>query len=315
MQPAAVAILAIPGMSLFHLSVPSVVFQDASHHFELIHVSEVPGRLRTNSGVDIHVEQDLTGLSLAGMIIIPTWYDPYQPPSERLVTALREAHRRGAVIVGLCLGAYVVAACGLLDGRVATTHWAYAEDFAARFPGVSLDPMVLYVDHGDVLTSAGTAAAIDCCLHVLRKRHGSREANRVARRLVMPPHRDGGQAQFIETAVPETRRDHRLAGTIEWLLANLDQPHSIASLAERTLMSRRTFTREFQKITGYSLTPWLTKQRLALAQQLLESTRLPVERVSELAGFASPVTFRMHFRNTVGVPPAEWRKRFSQNPA
>jgi len=314
MQPTDIAVLAIPGMSLFHLSVPSVVFKDIGAQYRLVHVAETPGTLATSSGIDIVVDRGIDLLGQVGVIIVPTWHDPFEPPTADLINALREAHNKGTLIVGLCLGAYVLAAAGLLDGRRATTHWAFAADFSERFPAVHLDPAVLYVDDTDIMTSAGTAAAIDCCLHLVRKREGSREANVIARRLVMPPHRDGGQAQFIETAIPTTKRDYRLSETMEWILANLDQPHSIESVAVRTFMSRRTFTREFMNTTGESFTRWLTQQRLKLAQQLLETTTRPIDQVAEQTGFGSTVTFRQHFRREIGLSPQAWRRRFASAP-
>lgn len=311
MQPTDIAVLAVPGMSLFHLSVPSVVFKDIGAHYRLVHVAESPGTLATSSGIDIVVDKGIDFLDQVGVIIVPTWHDPFKPPTSNLINALRNAHDKGTLIVGLCLGAYVLAAAGLLDGRRATTHWAFAKDFSKRFPAVDLDPAVLYVDGADIMTSAGTAAAIDCCLHLVRKREGSREANRIARRLVMPPHRDGGQAQFIETAIPTTKRDYRLSETLEWILANLNQPHSIESVASRTFMSRRTFTREFMHATGETFTRWLIQQRLRLAQQLLETTACSIDQVAEQTGFGSTVTFRQHFSREIGLSPQAWRKRFA----
>jgi transcriptional regulator GlxA family with amidase domain len=204
----------------------------------------------------------------------------------------------------------VLAEAGLLDGLRATTHWAWANDFAARFPQVTVDADVLYLDDSGLLTSAGTAAGIDCCLHLLRQQHGAELANRVARRLVVPPHRQGGQAQFIEQPLPATSRDDRLAGLLDWVRAHLDLPHTLDSLAERALMSRRTFTRHFRQLTGMTVGDWLLAERLALTQRLLESSEQSVEAISGLAGFGSPVSLRHHFGRAFGVSPSAWRQTF-----
>jgi transcriptional regulator GlxA family with amidase domain len=213
-------------------------------------------------------------------------------------------------VVGLCLGAYVLAEAGLLDGREATTHWAYADDFSRRYPKVRLKPDVLYVDNGGVVTSAGTAAGIDCCLHMLRQRHGAEMANQVARRLVVAPHRQGGQAQFIEQPLPDNPRDSRLAGLIDQVRATLDQAHSLDSLAQQALMSRRTFTRHFRQLTGTTVGQWLLAERLARTQRLLEATDESIERIAMLAGFGATVSLRHHFRQAFGVSPQAWRQTF-----
>jgi transcriptional regulator GlxA family with amidase domain len=204
----------------------------------------------------------------------------------------------------------VLAEAGLLDGRQATTHWAFAEDFARRYPRVHLNADVLYVDAGNIVTSAGTAAGIDCCLHMLRQRFGAETANAVARRLVVPPHRQGGQAQFIAQPMPATAHDSRLAGLIDWVRANLQQPHSLDSLAEKSLMSRRSFTRHFRDLTGSTVGNWLLGERLALSQRLLETTDQSVESIAALAGFGSPVSLRHHFRQAYGISPSTWRQNF-----
>lgn len=204
----------------------------------------------------------------------------------------------------------MLAQAGLLDGRRATTHWAYAEDFARRFPAVTVDADVLYLDDGPLLTSAGTAAGLDCCLHLLRQLSGAEAANSVARRLVTPPHRQGGQAQYIEQPLPVSAGGGRLAGLLDWVRANLDQPHSLDSLAARALMSRRSFTRHFRQFTGGTVHAWLLAERLVLCQRLLEAGSLPVERIAQQAGFGSPASLRRHFRKAFGVAPSEWRQTF-----
>lgn len=308
-----VAVVAFDRISPFHLSVPCVVFGDEHPGlppFDLRVCAAERGPLRTTAGFRVSVAHGLEALAEAGTIIVPSWRDPAEPPPRKLLDALRAAHARGSRVVGLCLGAYVLAEAGLLDGRRATTHWAYAEDFAARYPRVTVDAGVLYIDDGLILTSAGTAAGLDCCLHLLRQRHGAEPANAVARRLVVPPHREGGQAQFIERPLPETASDARLAGLIDWVRAHLAQPHDLDSLSARALMSRRSFTRRFRQMTGATVGQWLLTERLALAKRLLEASENSVERIASLSGFGSPVSLRHHFRAALGVSPLAWRRTF-----
>lgn len=308
------AVVAFDRVSPFHLSVPCVVFGDPHPGvptFDLRVCAGEPGALRTTAGFTLGVVHGLHALRKAELIIVPSWRDPAERPPEPLLKALVTAHRRGATIVGLCLGAYVLAAAGLLEGRGATTHWSYAADFAQRFPNVRLDPDVLYVDEGDIVTSAGTAAGIDCCLHLLRLRHGAAAANSVARRLVVSPHRQGGQAQFIEQPLPTTTRDSRLSNLLDEVRSSLREPHSLDSLAARAAMSRRSFTRHFRQLTGTTVQHWLLGERLSLSQRLLEASDQAVEHIAELTGFGSPVSFRQQFRNAFGVTPTAWRRTFA----
>ncbi len=257
-----------------------------------------------------HRPRATLGAEKADVIVVPSWRDVDEAAPGPLLKALREAHARGAQIVGLCLGAHVLAEAGLLDGRRATTHWEYAKSFAQRFPTVDVDPDVLYVEDGNVLTSAGTAAGIDACLHLLRKQLGAVEANRVARRLVVPPHREGGQAQFIEQPLPRTAGGARLAHLIDDVRKRLQEQHTLDSLAIDAKMSRRTFTRHFKGLTGTSVQSWLLAERLAFSQRLLERTDQSVENVSDMAGFGSVVSLRHHFRRAFGVSPMTWRRNF-----
>lgn len=313
-----VAILAYQRISAFHLSVPCIVFGDhapGAPAFELQVCAWEPGPLATTAGFSLNVEHGLEVLENAHIVIVPSWRDPAERPPQAVLDALVAAHRRGARVVGLCLGAYLLAEAGLLDGHRATTHWQFASDFARRYPRVALDPGVLYVDDGALLTSAGTAAGIDCCLHLLRQQCGATEANRVARRLVTPPHRLGGQAQYIPQPLPASAGDSRLSELLDWVRANLDQPHSLDSLAGKAVMSRRTFTRHFRQLTGITVGQWLQGERLGLAQRLLENTDHGVDRIAALAGFGSPEALRLHFRRTLGVSPSQWRQSFgAQNP-
>ncbi|RAS37880.1 helix-turn-helix domain-containing protein [Paraburkholderia bryophila] len=310
-----VAVVAFDRISPFHLAVPCVVFgEDRSDgglpDFDFRVCAAETGPLTTTAGFSIAVTHGLEALADADTIIVPSWRDPDETPPAELLAALRAAHARGTQLVGLCLGAFVLAAAGILDGRPASTHWACADDFARRYPRVRLDPDVLYVDDGNVLTSAGTAAGLDCCLHVLRKMCGAEVANYVARRLVVSPHRQGGQAQYVQQPIPPNLRGDRLSGLLDWVSGNLDVPHTLDTLAARALMSRRTFTRRFRLATGTTVGAWLLAQRLARAQQLLESSDESVEAIAAIAGFGSTASLRQHFAEAFCTSPSAWRREF-----
>ena len=310
-----VAVVAFDGISPFHLSVPCMVFGPEMSGrgvppYRLVVCAAERGSMRTTAGFAIEAPFSLAALSRAKTIVVPSWRDANEKPPEALLRALRAAHRRGARIVGLCLGAFVLAEAGLLDGRPATTHWALAKTFAQRFAAVELRPDVLYVDDGDVLTSAGTAAGIDCCLHLLRRDHGAEVAAHVARRMVVAPHRQGGQAQYIEQPLPQSRADDRLSGVIAWALKHLNQPLSLDALADRAAMSRRSFTRHFKQSTGTTVGRWLQNQRLALAQRLLETSARSVDDVALQTGFGSAVSLRQHFASAFGTSPSAYRRQF-----
>ncbi|QSI28608.1 helix-turn-helix domain-containing protein [Variovorax sp. RKNM96] len=312
-----IAVIAFDGISPFHLSVPCMVFgedrtETGAPRFRMRVCAPEPGPLQTNAGFELVVPHGLEAIRRAQIVVVPSWRDDGRPAPPALIRALQAAHRRGATVVGLCLGAFVLAEAGLLDGRPATTHWNLAAVFAKQYPKVMLQPEVLYVDDGDVLTSAGTAAGIDCCLHLLRVRYGAETANRAARRMVVAPHRQGGQAQYIQQPVPATAERDRLAPLLEWLGKHLDVPHELDNLARRALMSRRTFTRRFRESTGTTVGQWIQNQRLALAQRLLETTDHPVERVATGAGFGSAVSLRKHFTSAFKVSPTVYRRQFSR---
>ncbi|MED5621637.1 GlxA family transcriptional regulator [Ideonella sp. BN130291] len=311
-----IAVIAFDGISPFHLAVPCLVFgEDRTDagvpRFDLRVCALQRGPLRTNAGFTIEAPHGLSALRQADTVIVPSWHDDGEPAPPQLLRALRAAHARGATIVGLCLGAFVLAEAGLLDGRAATTHWHLVPEFARRFPQVPLQPEVLYVDHGDVLTSAGTAAGIDCCLHLLRLRHGAEVANRAARRMVVAPHRQGGQAQYIAQPVRPVPERDRLSPLLDWLGQNLHRSHRLDDLAQRALMSRRSFTRHFREATGTTLVSWLQHQRLALAQRLLETTNRSVERIAADAGFGSAVALRQQFGAALKTTPTAYRRQFS----
>ena len=312
-----VAVVAFDGISPFHLSVPCMVFGEdrteaGAPRFRVQVCAPEPGELRTNAGFSLVVPHGLEAIRRARIVVVPSWRDDCSAAPPELVRALQAAHRRGATVMGLCLGAFVLAEAGLLDGRPATTHWKLAPVFARQYPKVKLQPEVLYVEDGNVLTSAGTAAGIDCCLHLLRVRYGAETANRAARRMVVAPHRQGGQAQYIEQPVPATAERDRLAPLLEWLGRHLDRPHELDDLARRALMSRRNFTRRFRESTGTTVGQWMQNQRLALAQRLLETTDHPVERVATGAGFGSAVSLRKHFLSAFKVSPTAYRQQFSR---
>jgi len=310
-----IAVIAFEGISPFHLTVPYVVFGEDRRdvgmpRYEVLVCGVGRRRLKTAAGFVIETPHSLEDIKRASTVIVPSWRNPEERPPELLLRAVRDAHARGARVVGLCLGAFVLAEAGLLDGRSATTHWAWADVFSKRFPDVRLNADALYVDEGDVLTSAGNAAGIDCCLYLLRERVGAEIANRVARRLVVAPHRRGGQAQFIEQPMPTDQGSDRLSRVMEWATRNLHHRITVDTLAERAAMSRRTFTRRFRNVTGSSVTRWLNEQRLAYARRLLESTDHSVERISELAGYGTPLTMRLQFAQGMGTTPGAYRKTF-----
>ena len=310
-----VAVLAFDDVSLFHLSVPGMVLGAARElpnlpGYEVCYCAVVPGSIRSDQGLIIEVADGLKVMEQADIIIVPAWSDPGQPAPVELTEALRRAHARGALIVGLCLGAFVLGDAGLLDGREATTHWFARELFAKRFPRSHFRPDVLYVADNNIVTSAGTVAAIDCCLHLLRQRHGADAANRMARLLVTPPHRQGGQAQYIEQPVPQLPSESRLPGVLEWARGHLAEPLSLDMLAEVARMSRRTFTRRFRETTGTTFIKWLNAERVARAQQLLETTDMPIERIVCEVGFGTPLSLRQQFAAQLGITPSDYRRTF-----
>lgn len=314
MKKALVAVVVFDQISPFHLAVPCAVFGDPhpeAPRFDLRLCTADPQPVRSSAGFSIGELGGLDVLRKASVVIVPSWRDTAERPPALLLDALNAAHRRGARIVGLCLGAFVLAEAGLLSGARATTHWAYAAEFAERYPDVRLDADVLYIDEGRIVTSAGTAAGLDCCLHLVRQAYGVAAANRIARRLVVPPHRQGGQAQFIEQPLPATASNTRLGMLLDKVRATLAQPHTLDSLAQAASMSRRTFTRHFRQITGMTVNHWLRNERLAMSQRLLEASEHSIERIAALSGFGSAVSLRENFRAAFGVSPTAWRQTFA----
>jgi AraC family transcriptional regulator, transcriptional activator FtrA len=278
--------------------------------YRFLVVSQDPPPIRTSTGFLMYPELGLDALEEADTIIVPGWADDLRPPRPELIDALRAAYDRGARLMSVCIGAFVLAEAGLLDGRRATTHWRFAERLQRQYPDVRVDPDVLYVDDGQVLTSAGTAAGIDLGLHLVRLDHGAAVANQVARRIVMPPHREGGQAQYIETPVPDVGEGDPIGRTLGWISGHLDEPMSIERLADAAAMSQRTFIRHFRAATGTTPLDWILRQRIDLARRLLETTDLPVEIIAERAGFGSSVTMRHHFAQRLQTSPQAYRRTF-----
>lgn len=310
-----VAVLAFDGVSLFHLSVPGLVF-GAAHgvpglpQYEVRYCAVTPGRVCSDQGIVIEVPDGLEFMQDADIVVVPAWADPAQKASTELAEALRQSHERGALVVGLCLGAFVLGDAGLLNGREATTHWIARDLFAQRFPLSQFRPDVLYISESNVITSAGTVAAVDCCLHLVRQRHGADVANRMARLLVTPPHRQGGQAQYIEQPVPHLPSESRLPGVLEWAREHLAEPLSLDILADNARMSRRTFTRRFRETTGTTFIKWLNAERIARAQQLLETTDMPIDCIASEVGFGTAISLRQQFAAQLGTTPSAYRRAF-----
>ncbi|MEU6078303.1 helix-turn-helix domain-containing protein [Micromonospora sp. NPDC047074] len=315
-----VAVLAYPGMSVFETGIVTEVFGLPRPEFdvdwyELAVCAERPGAVPVVGGAALHTPYGLETLAAAATVIVPGVPDVTVGPSAELVAALRRAHRAGARIMSICSGAFALAGAGLLDGRRATTHWRYADLLARRHPQVVVQPDVLYLDDGDILTSAGSAAGLDLCVHVVRRDHGAAIANAVARRLVIPPHRDGGQAQFIEAPVAADPDDDRIAGSIAWALAHLPEPLTVARLAGQAHMSPRTYLRHFARATGTSPIRWLVDQRVRASLALLETTDAPVEEIAAAVGFDRAVTYRHHFGRAMRTSPSAYRRAFRTGPA
>jgi AraC family transcriptional regulator, transcriptional activator FtrA len=274
-----------------------------------------PSPLRAAGGVRVLADGGGELLAAAGTILVPGWRGATAPVPAGLAKALRDAHARGARVLSLCSGVFVLAAAGLLAGRKATTHWRYLDALRAAHPDITLVPDVLYVDEGSVLTAAGSAAGIDLCLHLVRRDFGPEAANGVARRLVVPPHREGGQAQFIPRPVPTEREGARLGPLLDRMRARLDAPQPLPALAREAGMSLRTFLRRFRDATGMPPGEWLLRQRLERARELLETQvrgyPRPLEDVAAACGFGSAATLRLHFRQRFGTSPAAYRARFA----
>ena len=309
-----VVCIAYDGLSLFEAGIASEVFGIERPEFDrplyrFRMAQAEPGVLRSRGGVSIQTQGGLRLLNGASLIIVPGWRDHREAPGTEMLRALRRAHERGSRLLSICTGAFVLAAAGVLDGRSATTHWRYAQAFRERFPKVNLRPEVLYVDEGSVITSAGSAAGIDACLHVVRRDHGSAVANTVARTMVTPPHRAGGQAQFIPSPVAEDE-DGAMAPVMDWARGRLHQPLRMCDLAARAAMSERSFLRHFSAQVGMGPKEWMRRERVALAQRLLERSGKGLETVADEVGFGSVTALRAAFRDIAGGPPTQHRRQF-----
>ncbi|MDT3272059.1 helix-turn-helix domain-containing protein [Shewanella sp. SP2S2-4] len=316
MQVPTVALILYPHFSVFHVAVPQAVFSmqpDGKPIFDLKIVSIDCKPQHSDNWMTVQPDGGLELVELADIVVIPGWHDLESPPASNISEVLVRAHERGSTVVGLCYGAYALAYSGLLDEKEAATHWMAEDDFTVRFPNIKLNTNALYVESDRVVTSAGTAAALDCCLYIVRSFYGTKTANKVARILVVPPHREGGQAQFIAQPIPKSTQDAEVNRLLDYLRENLDKQYSIADLADQLFMSRRTFTRHFNNATGMSFGKWLVNARLQRSLELLESTRLPVEKVSEMVGFQTATSFRQHFNQRFQVSPSAWRKTFAGN--
>lgn len=310
-----VAVLALEGVVPFDLGIPCDVFArvQAADGAPAYRVAVCGDGERVHAGAfDICVPWGLDRVAGADLVIVPGIDDPARPVPARVGAVLRAAHARGAVVASICTGAFVLAAAGLLDGRRATTHWAAAAQLAERFPRIDVDPDVLFVDEGSVVTSAGSSAGLDMCLHLLCREQGQAAAAQAARLAVAPLYREGGQAQFIPQSVPSAGN---LAPLIDWALANLEQALDVEVLARRACMTPRTFARKFREQTGTTPMQWLLTARIRRAQALLETTGLTIDQVAGLAGFGSPVTFRARFQRLAGLTPSAYRRRFNGNAA
>jgi AraC family transcriptional regulator, transcriptional activator FtrA len=278
------------------------------YDFEVVAVE--PGPIRAAGGITVQAPYEPELLALADTIVIPGWRDADEAPPPALVAAIRSAYERGARLCSICSGVFVLAAAGVLDGKPATTHWRYTDRLAQRHPTIIVRPDDLYVDAGQVITSAGSAAGIDMLLHLVRRDYGARIGNLVAQRLVVAPHREGGQAQFLPRPMAHDEQG-RLSRLMDWLRSNPALPHTVASMAQRAAMSPRTLQRQFQDATGMGAVEWLIHERVALAKDLLETADIPLAQVAERAGFGSEESLRHHFRRLAATSPGAYRRQFA----
>lgn len=314
-NPINVAVLMFGGASLFEMSVPISVFgmdrsDSGAPRFSLRTIAADGEPVISTGGVKIHTQHGRNGLDDAGIVVIPTWRAADQPLPEATAEAIRAAHGDGAIVVGLCLGTFVVAATGLLDGRRAVTHSRYAPELAARYPKVRVDPAVLYVDDGDIVTSAGGAAGLDACIHLVARFWGMTAATAIAGRMAIPPQRSGEQAQCVPGALRDGSDGARVSEIMEYLVGNLDQKVDIDCLAKEFALSRRTLDRHFRAATGLSPIQWLLHQRLLRTQHLLEETDLTIDAIARQVGLSSGVSLRPAFRRAMGVSPQAYRAGF-----
>ena len=312
-----VALLAIPGVAPFEFGVVCEVFgldrsDTGGPAFDFTIVTADPGPVRTSLGFDMNITQDLSGADDADLVAVPA--HAIENVDERFLQAIRDAEARGAWVLSVCSGAFTLAQAGILDGRNSTTHWMHTDKLAAMYPRTTVDPDVLFVEDRKVVTSAGTAAGIDAALHIVRKEHGAAATNVIARRMVVPPQREGGQSQYIDSPMPEAASDS-FALVAEWMLENLHEDLTVDQLARKALMSSRTFARRFRAEMGTTPAAWLNRQRLLRAQQLLEQTDLGLETIAQRTGFGSAAVMRHHFVRVLLVSPMTYRRAFGEREA
>ncbi|HEX5343097.1 MAG TPA: transcriptional regulator FtrA [Duganella sp.] len=279
------------------------------HWYDFAVCAVEEGPIRAAGGITVQAPYTPELLALADTIIIPGWRDADELPPPQLLEWIRAAHARGARLCSICSGVFVLAAAGVLDGQRATTHWRYAERLARRYPEIDVQPDDLYVDNGQVITAAGSAAGLDMLLHLVRRDHGAKVGNMVAQRLVVAPHREGGQAQFLPRPMAQGEQG-RLSKLMDWLRSHPEQPHTVASMAERAAMSPRTLQRQFQQATGFGPIEWLIRERVAIVKEMLEEPDVPLTQIAERAGFGSEESLRHHFRRLAATTPGAYRKRF-----
>jgi transcriptional regulator GlxA family with amidase domain len=313
-----VVALCLDGVVAFDLAAPAQAFSvatttEGSLHYEFSTCSLDGCALASTTGFGVVPQGDLALLNGADTVVVPAYFDVFSPPPAEAATALREAASRGARVISVCTGAFALAHAGLLDGRRATTHWAFAEELARRFPGVEVDAAALYVDEGAVMTSAGLSAGIDLCLHVIREDYGAAVGERVARHMVAAPHREGGQAQFIERprAASVLGPTGSLEETRRWAAERLHEPLDVAAMARHASVSPRTFARRFREETGTTPLQWLLSQRVQEARRLLEETDLPIDAIAWQAGFGTAASLRDHFRRATATTPTAYRRSFT----
>lgn len=308
-----VGLFIYPNINPFHFSVPQMIFNIEIEDKPLfdLKIFSIDGQpVKTEQSMMIIPDGGIELMKEPDLIIIPGWDDFNRKPEQLLIQKLNWAYQTGIRIVGLCYGTYALAYAGLLDHKKAATHWMAEQDFSERFPQIHLDRDALYVEDQRVVTSAGTGAALDCCLYLVREIYNAQIANKVSRVMVIPPHREGGQAQFIEQPVAKSSQDAQINLLLDFLRKNLAQQHHIEDLAERAHMTRRTFTRHFKKATGMTLVEWLNTERIRYSSELLETTKLPIEKIADISGFNNTVSFRNNFREKYGTSPQAWRKSF-----
>ncbi|SUO95312.1 GlxA family transcriptional regulator [Suttonella ornithocola] len=310
-----VALVLHPQFNPFQFAIPQRVFSLAIEDNTLFHLNIVAEKQEDcygEQGISVPADGDLSLLEAADIVVCFGWHDLAQAPSPAMQQAFQAAYQRGALMVGLCYGAYPLAYSGILNGKKATTHWLGEADFRRRFPHIHLDIGAIYIEEEQVMTSAGTAAALDCCLALVRRIYGVKIANQLARVLVVSPHREGGQAQFLERPIARPTASENINQLIESIQQNLTQNHSINALSDRLNMSRSTFTRHFRQATGMAFTEWLIEIRLQHARELLESTNLTIEHIANQSGFHSATALRQHFKHKYHISPRIWRKRFGE---